>query len=134
MGRASGCEGEAGHGPAAPVQNGAMSRVVALLSVLAIAGCGLALDASAYAPRECGLDGQVIAWSGPARLAEIGFTPADPDFPMERLTEVWVTAADQPTTGVRAFCARLSDDGTGNGPWWITGDVPDDWEPHPHGG
>lgn len=109
-----------------------MRLAIALLSVLILAGCGFAFDASAYAPRECGLDGQVIAWSGPARLRDMGFVPIDPRFPTERLTEVWVTAADQSTTGLRAFCARLSDGA--NGPWWITGDVPEDWKPHPHGG
>lgn len=107
-----------------------MQRAIALLSVIAITGCGIAFDATAYAPRECGLDGQEIAWSGPARLRDMGLVPIDPQFPTEHLTEVWVTAADQPTTGFRAFCARLSDDGMGNGPWWITGDVPDDWVPH----
>ena len=108
---------------------GAMSRVVTLLSVLTIAGCGIGLDSRAYAPRECGLDGQQIAWSAPARLRNLGFVPADPEFPTERLTEVWVTAGELPT-GSRAFCALLSD-GAGSGPWWVTGDVPDEWVP-PH--
>ena len=103
-----------------------MRRVIAALALVALAGCGFALDAAGQAPQQCGLEGEAIGWSGTAALDQMGLE-APAGFPRSEIGDVFVTAG--PVDGrLRAFCILLPDAGVGGGPWIVTGDVPDNWE------